>query len=147
MTIARIGLFACFGALVLFGAGCASQVRPSNVGETGFNPKAERALLAEREARDYYEYKIPKTVATIRSSPDGALVEWYNSDGQWVSIGNTPTEQIVIEATGKPELFRVSAPGYLPEIRWVAATPNSEGVDVEFQLEPDLPHGRYVLGE
>ena len=70
-----------------------------------------------------------------------------SSDGQWVSVGNTPTEEIVIEATGKPELFRVSAPGYLSQIRWVAATPNAEGVTVEFTLDPELPNDRFYVGD
>ena len=127
--------------------GCASQVRPNQVGEVGFNSTNERALAAEKEAQDYYEFKTPKTAAVIRSNPAGALVEWYNSDGIWVSVGNTPTLDIVIEATGKPELFRVSAPGYLPEIRWVAATPSSEGVTVSFELERELDYDRYYIGD
>lgn len=147
MAIARICLLACAGLLIAFSTACATQERPSRVGDIGINPAYQRRLSVEREAMNYYDYRTPKTTAVIRSNPAGALVEWYNSDGQWVAIGNTPTRDVVIEATGKPELFRVSAPGYLPEIRWVATTPSSEGVDVQFQLDPDLPYGRYVLGE
>jgi hypothetical protein len=128
-------------------AGCASQTRPSQVGEVGLNPRHERALQAEREAQDYYDYKTPKTGAIIRSNPAGALVEWYNPDGIWVSVGTTPTLEIVIEATGKPELFRVSASGYMPQIRWVASMPNSEGVVVSFELDRDLAYDRYYIGD
>jgi hypothetical protein len=128
-------------------AGCATQKRPSQVGEVGYNPREERTLQAEQEAQDYYDYKTPKAGATIRSNPAGALVEWYNSDGIWVSVGTTPTLEIVIEATGKPELFRVSAPGYLPQIRWVATTPNSEGVVVSFELDRELDYDRYYIGD
>jgi hypothetical protein len=127
--------------------GCATQKRPSQVGEVGYNPRGERALQAEMEAQDYYDYNTPKAGATIRSNPAGALVEWYNPDGIWVSVGTTPTLEIVIEATGKPELFRVSAPGYLPQIRWVATTPNSEGVVVSFELDRELDYDRYYIGD
>src|SRR5687768_17860458 len=124
-------------------AGCATQKRPSQVGEVGYNPRGERALQAEMEAQDYYYYKTPKAGASIRGNPAGALVEWYNPDGIWVSVGTSPTLEIVIEATGKPELFRVSAPGYMPQIRWVATTPNSEGVVVSFELDRELDYDRY----
>jgi histidinol-phosphate/aromatic aminotransferase/cobyric acid decarboxylase-like protein len=127
--------------------GCATQKRPSQVGEVGYNPRGERALQAEMEAQDYYDYNTPKAGATIRSNPAGALVEWYNPDGIWVSVGTTPTLEIVIEATGKPELFRVSAPGYMPQIRWVATTPNSEGVVVSFELDRELDYDRYYIGD
>jgi hypothetical protein len=142
--MARVLMLLC--AVVLM-AGCATQKRPSQVGEVGYNPREERSLAAEEEAQDYYDYKIAKTGAIIRSNPAGALVEWYNSDGIWVSVGNTPTREIVIEATGKPELFRVSAPGFIPQTRWVAATPNSEGVTVSFELDPELPYDRYYIGD
>jgi len=134
-------------ALCVLLAGCASQVRPSKVGEVGFNPRQEKALAAEEEASNYYDYKIPKSGAVIRSNPTGAMVEWYNPDGIWVSVGTTPTEEIVIEATGKPELFRVSAAGFLPQVRWVATTPSSEGVVVTFELDRELPYDRYYIGD
>jgi hypothetical protein len=138
-------LVLCLAGVLL--AGCAVQKRPSQVGEVGYNPREERLIAAEEEARDYYDYNTPKTGAVIRSNPAGALVEWYNGDGIWVSVGTTPTLEIVIEATGKPELFRVSAPGYLPQIRWVATTPNGEGVAVSFELDRELPDHRYYIGD
>ena len=143
MACLRVLMLVCVVAMLT--AGCASQVRPSQVGETGYNPRNERALAAEDEARNYYDYKTPKAAAVIRSSPAGALVEWYNDDGIWVSVGNTPTAQVVIEATGKPELFRVSSPGYISQIRWIASMPSSEGVTLEVELEPELPFQRRVL--
>lgn len=143
--MARVLMLLCAAAVLL--AGCATQKRPAQVGEVGYNPRHERVEAAGQEAKDYYEYMTPKAGAVIRSNPAGALVEWYNSDGIWVSVGTTPTLEIVIEATGKPELFRVSAPGYLPQIRWVATTPNSEGVEVAFELERELPDHRYHIGD
>ncbi|MCC7508958.1 MAG: hypothetical protein IT464_06255 [Planctomycetes bacterium] len=144
MTMVRLCLLMLAGTLLLT-AGCATQSRPSRVGEIGVNTRYEAELAAEREAREFYEYKAPKTGALIRSNPPGALVEWYNENGVWVALGNTPSREIVIEATGKPELFRVSLNGYLTQIRWVAATPSSEGVTVQFELEPELPSDRFIF--
>lgn len=136
----------CAPVLVLIVlAGCASQSRPSRVGEVGVNERYESQMAAERTAQNHYAFIAPKAGATIRSDPPGALVEWNNQEGLWVSVGTTPTLEIAIEATGKPELFRVSMPGYLPQQRWVAATPRSDGVDVEFILEPELPADRRVF--
>ena len=90
---------------------------------------------------------IPKTGARFLSNPPGANVEWFNDDGIWVSVGSTPSREVVVEATGKPELFRVSLQGYLPQTRWVAATPSSQGVTVEFALQRELPSDRFVLSE
>ena len=148
MAFARLCMLVCVTTLlVVVTTACSSQERRGEVGEIGFNPRLERELQAEKEAAQYYDYNTPKAGAIIRSNPAGALVEWYNADGQWVAVGNTPTEQIVIEATGRPELFRVSAPGFMSQIRWVAATPNSEGVDIEFTLDPELPNERYYIGD
>lgn len=137
-------VFAALSLLLL--AGCASQTRPSEIGSIGVNTRYEKELAAELEARNYYDGHTPKIGAYIRSNPPGAVVEWYNDDGIWVHVGNTPTKDIVIEGTGKPELFRVSAPGYLPKIEWVAATRNSSSVEVEFELQPELPTDRYLTG-
>lgn len=147
MAFARFFMLVFAGIIALVATGCSTQGRSAEVGEVGFNPRQERELAAENFAGNYYNYKTPKAGAIIRSNPAGALVEWYNSDGQWVSVGNTPTQEIVIEATGKPELFRVSAPGYMSKIRWVATTPSAEGVTVEFTLDPDLPNDRYYIGD
>jgi hypothetical protein len=124
---------------------CASQRRPARVGEVGADPRIERADLAAERARDTYDFRAPKVAARIRSNPSGALVEWQNADGLWVSVGNTPTRGVIIEATGKPELFRVSAPGYLSMTQWVAATRGAEEVEVTFTLEPELPTDRMVF--
>ena len=147
MNIARTSMLVCTAVLIALCSGCATQSRSSDVGDVGFNSRQERELAAEKSAQNYYRYITPKAGAVIRSNPTGALVEWYNNDGTWVSVGNTPTQDIVIEATGRPELFRVSAPGYLPQIRWVATTPNSEGVTVNFELDPELPSDRYYLND
>jgi len=144
MAFVRLLLPVCVAAIL---AGCAAQGRGTQVGEVGFNPRYEREIAAERAAQHYYDYTAPKAGATIRSNPAGALVEWYNDEGVWVAIGNTPTGDITIEATGKPELFRVSAPGFLPQIRWVAVTPSSEAAIVDFELEPELPSDRYFLAD
>lgn len=145
MAFARLLVPLC---LVLFVcAGCATQERKNEVGEIGFNPRHETERHAEMHARNYYDYKTPKAGATIRSNPAGALVEWYNSDGIWVSVGNTPTQQIVVEATGKPELFRVSAPGFMPEIRWISAMPSTDGVVVDIELTRELPHDRFDVND
>ncbi|MBX3458421.1 MAG: hypothetical protein KF696_00485 [Planctomycetes bacterium] len=135
----------CMLLLALLAAGCATQSRPSRVGEVGLNSRYEAELAAEREARHFYDYKAPKTAAIFQSRPPGALVEWYNNDGIWVAVGNTPSREVVIEATGKPELFRVSLAGYLPQIKWIAATPGSSGVTVKFDLEPELPADRMIF--
>jgi len=146
MTLFRFGSVIALALLVLgMFSGCASQSRPARVGEVGGDPRAQRADLAAERTRDYYAYHTPKVGARIRSNPSGALVEWYNEDGLWVSVGNTPTLGIIIEATGKPELFRVTAPGYLAQTRWVAATPGSEEVVVEFFLDPEIPQDRMVF--
>ncbi|GIK51337.1 MAG: hypothetical protein HUU03_09735 [Planctomycetaceae bacterium] len=132
-------------ALGFFACGCASsQARPSRVGEIGLNSAYERALSAENNARRTYEFSAPKTGALIRSEPPGATIEWLNHDGTWVTVGSTPSKQIVIEATGKPELFRVSRLGFLPQTRWVASTGGRGNVEVMFELEPDLPVGHGV---
>ncbi|MBZ0136598.1 MAG: hypothetical protein K8I27_09520 [Planctomycetes bacterium] len=145
MAFARSIVPLCLLAVML--VGCAAQERQAQVGEVGFNPRHEVELHAEMQARNYYDYKTPKAGAVIRSNPAGALVEWYNDDGIWVAVGNTPTEQVVIEATGKPELFRVSAPGFMPAIRWVSAMPSAEGVEVDFELERELPHDRFDVDD
>ncbi|MBX3473226.1 MAG: hypothetical protein KF754_02505 [Planctomycetes bacterium] len=145
MTVIRLSLLA---ALCFVFAGCASQVRPSKVGDVGgVDRMQERALQAELRTRDAYEYRTPKTGAKFISNPAGANVEWYNDEGIWVSVGSTPSREVVIEATGKPELFRVSLPGYLPQTRWVAATPSSKGVTIEISLQRELPTDRYILSE
>lgn len=145
MAFARLFVPLCL--LIIACAGCATQERQGQVGEVGYNPRHEIELHAEMQARHYYDYKTPKAGATIRSNPAGALVEWYNDEGIWVSVGNTPTEEIVVEATGKPELFRVSAPGFMPEIRWIAALPSTEGVIVEVELQRELPHDRFDVSD
>lgn len=145
MTVIRLSLLA---ALALFFAGCASQVRPAKVGDVGgVDRTQERAHQAELRTRDAYENHTPKTNARFISNPAGANVEWYNDDGIWVSVGSTPSREVVIEATGKPELFRISLPGYLPQTRWVAATPSSKGVVIELALQRELPSDRYILSE
>ncbi len=123
-------------------SGCASsQARPSRVGEVGLNSAYERALSEQSNVRHTYEFNAHKTGAIIRSEPPGAVVEWMNKEGMWVVVGSTPTREIVIEATGKPELFRVSREGYLPQTQWVASTGGRQSVDVLFELQPDLPYG------
>lgn len=145
MTVIRLSLLA---ALALFIAGCASQVRPAKVGDVGgVDRTQQRAMQAELNARDAYENMTPKTGAIFHSNPPGANVEWYNDEGIWVSVGATPSREVVIEATGKPELFRVSLPGYLPQTRWVAATPSAKGVTIEFALQRELASDRYILSE
>lgn len=128
-------------------AGCANQQRPAKVGDVGVDPVRQQAEYESERVRDEYQYQIPKTSAFIESDPKGALVEWLNPDGFWVVVGNTPTEGVVIEATGRPELFRVSASGFIPETRWIAATPGSDHVRVRMHLEPDLPPVWWVPGE
>lgn len=125
-------------AVLLFVSGCAHQSRPNRVGDTGYDVRHERSMAAARRARAHYDYVAPKASATIRSNPEGALVEWYNKDGIWVAVGTTPAYEIVIEATGKPELFRVSKDGYLSQTKWVAAVSGTPRVDVEFVLNRDL---------
>jgi len=123
-------------------SGCASsQARPSRVGEVGLNSAFERALSEQDKVRYTYEYNARKAGAVIRSEPPGAIVEWMNREGIWVVVGSTPTKEIVIEATGKPELFRVSREGYLPQTQWVASTGGSKNVDIMFELHQDLPYG------
>lgn len=143
MRVFAIGSALCALAAI---SGCASQTRPSEIGSIGVNTRYEKELAAELEARNYYDGHTPKVGAFIRSNPPGASVEWYNDDGIWVFVGNTPTRDIVIEGTGKPELFRVSAPGYLPRIEWVASTPSARSVNVNFDLQRELPTDRYLTG-
>lgn len=146
MAFARLIVPLCL--VLIAGAGCATQERQqSEVGEVGFNSRYEVERHAARQAQRLYDYQTPKAGAVIRSNPAGALVEWYNDDGIWVAVGNTPTDSIVVEATGKPELFRVSAPGFMPEIRWVAAMPSNEAVVVQIELERELPHDRFDVND
>lgn len=145
MTVIRLTLLT---ALAFLFAGCASQVRPAKVGDVGgVDRTQQRAMQAELRARDSYENMTPKTGAKFVSNPPGASVEWYNDEGIWVSVGSTPSREVVIEATGKPELFRISLPGYLPQTRWVAATPSSKGVTIEVSLQRELATDRYILSE
>jgi hypothetical protein len=139
MNILRYGAIPALLLLFLVSGCTTSQARPNRVGEVGYDVRHERSMAAQRSARMHYEYLAPKASATIRSNPEGALLEWYNQEGIWVAIGTTPVYEVVIEATGKPELFRISKPGYLPQSRWVAATPSSGSVDVEFTLDRDEP--------
>jgi hypothetical protein len=139
MAVIRIGCVLVLACVVgfVFG-GCASQARPpAAVGDVDVDPFTLRSGNAARDVGMHYDQITPKVGASIRSNPSGALIEWYNAEGTWVAIGNTPTREVVIEGTGRPELFRVTAPGYLPQIRWVAATPGARTVEVEFFLEPD----------
>ena len=124
--------------LALLLAGCSTQRRSSRVGEIA----REVSHLAVEQARNHYDFHAPKTGLTIYSEPAGAIIEWMGPEGRWLSVGSTPSSEITIEATGKPELFRLMLQGYLPQTRWVAATPSSESVSITFRLEPELP-GRY----
>ena len=128
--------------LALLLAGCSTQRRSSRVGEIGRNSAREVSDLAVEQARNHYDFHAPKTGLTIYSEPAGAIIEWMGPEGRWLSVGSTPSSEITIEATGKPELFRLMLQGYLPQTRWVAATPSSESVSITFRLEPELP-GRY----
>lgn len=137
MAILRVCALPALAVLLLL-SGCSHQARPNRVGETGFDPRHERSMAAERRAHLHYEYAAPKASATILSNPEGALLEWYNHEGVWVAVGTTPVHEVVIEATGKPELFRVSKDGYLPQSRWVAAVSGTPTVAIEFFLDRDL---------
>lgn len=129
-------LLATFAVII---AGCSGQQRTARVGETGNNSAREVSDLAVEDARKFYDFNAPKTGLRIRSEPPGALVDWMGPEGRWITVGSTPSDEITIEATGKPELFRVYLRGYLPQTRWVAATTGSEGVSITFQLERELP--------
>src|SRR5690606_11450259 len=127
-------------------AGCSSpQVKPNKVGEVGFDSRYEAEHSARRAALNYYDTRAAKTSAVIHSTPVGALVEWQNREGIWVAVGNTPTSPIVIEATGRPELFRVSAPGFLPATQRIAAPPSTQGIRVDFTLVPELPLSQRIF--
>ncbi|MDC1142997.1 hypothetical protein OAU50_07895 [Planctomycetota bacterium] len=141
----RMALF-LLGVVAATVCGCATQSRASRVGEVGLNSKYEAARDAELNSQNYYDYRTPKVGVTFESDPEGALVEWHNNDGVWVTVGSTPTEDIVIEATGKPELFRVSQTGYIPQIRWIASLPNVDEVSVKIHLDKDLAPQRNLLG-
>lgn len=145
MTTVRLSLLA---ALVVLFSGCASQVRTGNVGQRGpVDETRERTLAAELQVSGFYDSRTPKTGAMFESSPPGAQVEWFDNNGRWITVGTTPSLEIVIEATGKPELFRVSMPGYLSQTRWVAATRGSRAVRVGFAMQRELPYDRFVLSE
>jgi len=132
------------GLAPLIGIGCASQSRPAKVGEIGMNSFQEKMVQAEAQAQRHYDFVVPKTTAIIRSQPPGALVEWFNSDGVWVAIANTPTPGMVIESSGKPELIRLTMPGYLPLTRWIAAPPNSRAIEVSFELKLEAPEDDFI---
>jgi histidinol-phosphate/aromatic aminotransferase/cobyric acid decarboxylase-like protein len=143
MTPVRIALLALIATLTF---GCASGGESAQVGERGpVDRSAERAVLSSMAAEAWYDSRTPKTGALINSSPPGALVEWLNRDNIWVTVGSTPSIEIVIEATGKPELVRVSMPGYMSQSRWIAATPGSRAVAIDFQLQRELPTDRRFL--
>ncbi|MHC4839535.1 MAG: hypothetical protein ACYTDT_01055 [Planctomycetota bacterium] len=134
------------GVVLTLVCSCASQGRASQVGEIGLNSSYEAARNAELFSQNFYDYKTPKVGVNFESDPEGAMVEWHNDDGMWVTVGSTPTEEVVIEATGKPELFRISQTGYLSQVRWVATLPNVEEVTIKVQLEKDLSPERELLG-
>ncbi|MCC6575495.1 MAG: hypothetical protein IT462_17085 [Planctomycetes bacterium] len=129
---------------VAFASGCASQHRPNTVGSVEYDKISERAGRSTRSAEAYYDQRTPKTTARLNSEPPGALVEWQNSQGIWVTIGNTPTREVVIEGTGRPELFRISAPGFMTRTQWIAATGPQDKVEVTVLLDRELPSGYYV---
>ena len=123
-------------------SGCASsQARPSRVGEVGLNSAFERALSEQDKVRHTYEYKAGEEDASLSTlSPNTAAAGGGIVNERYV-VGSTPTREIVIEATGKPELFRVSREGYLPQTQWVASTGGSKNIEVLFELHLDLPYG------
>ncbi len=86
-------------------ASCASQARPDSAGIVGENTTQESVYQAEMEARDFYSEYAPKTYAYIRSEPAGALVEWYNSDGLWVTGGTKPSEGSPLKPLANPNCF------------------------------------------
>ena len=139
-------LFLAVAAALLIPAlgGCANQHRPNTVGSTDFDKVTDRVGRSTSRAETYYDNRTPKTTARIRSEPAGALVEWQNAEGIWVAIGNTPTREVVIEGTGRPELFRISAPGFMPRTQWVAATGSQDKVDVNIVLDRELPGAYYI---
>lgn len=145
MSVVRLLVVAAFAVLML---GCAAQGRTAEVGEMGPVDKTQqRAVQAALAAEAWYDSRTPKTGAMINSIPPGAMVEWLNQDREWVTVGTTPSLEIVIEATGKPELVRVSMPGYMAQTRWIAATPGSRAVALDFQLQRELPTDRKILSQ
>jgi hypothetical protein len=143
MTPVRFVLLALVATMAL---GCSSPGRSAEVGEVGpVDRSRERAVMSSMAAEAWYDSRTPKTGALINSSPPGALVEWLNRDNVWVTVGSTPSLEIVIEATGKPELVRVSMAGYMSQSRWIAATPGSRAVAIDFQLQRELPTDRQFL--
>lgn len=147
MALTRLSLLVLVLGLL---AGCAGQARTgaARVGDVDSVDRTQsRQLAAQRRAEAQYDSVTPLTSATFQSNPPGATVEWYSRDGLWVNVGSTPSREVVIEGTGRPELFRFSMPGYQSQTRWVASTPNSKGVNVEVQLLRDLPADRFILGD
>ena len=136
----RILLFS-MGVMLATICSCSSQTKNTMVGEP-----VVRFDYNNRMDSKNYSYHSPSVEIVFESQPTGALVEWNDGRGQWMAVGSTPMENIAIEATGKPELFRISQEGYLPQIRWVKTQADVEKVNIEINLVKDITPNREYLG-
>lgn len=139
----KYGLLIALGFAVAMFCGCASQHRVSKVGSDTESRPSGAARLATRYS---YDFQAPSVEVIFKSKPEGALIEWRNDDDNWVALGPTPSEDVLIEATGKPELFRISHSGYMSQSRWVSTIPSAKAVEVHVVLEKDLAPDRLGLG-
>ncbi|MEE9312841.1 MAG: hypothetical protein V3V10_10580 [Planctomycetota bacterium] len=137
----RILLFS-MGVMLATICGCASQTKNTMVGE----PEVKFDCNNRMDSKSY-AFHTSRVEVVFASQPTGALVEWNDGRGQWIAVGSTPMENVAIEATGKPELFRISQEGYLPQIRWVKTQANIEKMNIEINLVKDITPNREYLGE
>lgn len=63
----------------------------------------------------------------VTSFPEGADVEYFNANGEWVTVASTKDgARLSLEATGREHLVRVTKFGFIPEYRSVALLPNNK---------------------
>ncbi|MCK6439954.1 MAG: PEGA domain-containing protein [Planctomycetes bacterium] len=70
---------------------------------------------------DSWDQYAPQRRLTIESDPEGAMVEIFDENKDWITVGSTPTlKPLLLEATGKVYLIRISKQGYYSEVKRVA---------------------------
>ena len=90
-----------------------------------------------RFMKDRYDWNVPHGKVFIETSPQGALLEIYQ-DEEWMVVGSTPCEKpIMLEATQKPHLIRVTKPGYYPEVHRVVLPGATRDTHINIPLRVD----------
>lgn len=86
---------------------------------------------------DSWDSFAPHAQLELETSPMGATIEILNEENEWTTVGSTPNiRPIVLEATGKTYIFRVSKRGYYDEV--VRVSLNQRNAHITVPLRKDV---------